>query len=197
MNDHGLRAADLRLGEMFHFYKRGYKGFGVADEAAGVIHELIKAGWTEQELEDEIKSDDRKRTETTWEFEKRMLAMLASRPKVSDTGEVDQADEDWRRFEVAYVAEWPRFGGDYSFLEDWKTQKPFDVATLEELMGAIRAVRANEKQSLSANKFALLAAAIWEMRRRVAVAKPLKEEARPMSAQEWEEFKKKYPRAFK
>ncbi len=197
MNDHGLRAADLRLGEMFHFYKRGYKGFGVADEAAGVIHELIKAGWTEQELEDEIKSDDRKRTETTWEFEKRMTAMLASRPKVSDTGEVDQADEDWRRFEVAYIAEWPRFGRDYSFLEDWKTQKPFDVATLEELIGAIRTVRANPKQGLNSNKFAMLAAAIWEVRRRAAVAKPLKEVERAMSVEEWEEFKKKYPRAFK
>lgn len=186
----------LRLGQLFHFHKLGYRAHAMVDEASGVCHELLKAGWTEEELEAEIKSDARRRTETTWEFEKRMMAMLASRPKVSDTGEVDPVDEDWRRFEVAYMAEWPRFGGDYSFLEDWKEQKPFDTATGDELMGAIRVVRANPKQAMSSNKFSLLAQAIWEARRRVAVITKPKEEVRNASVEEWIEFKKKHPRAF-
>ena len=193
----GLTDTDRRLGQVWHFYKLGLKKHDMVEEASGIIHELLKTGWTEEELEAEIKSDSRRRTETTWEFEKRMMALLASRPKTAENGEIDQLDEDWRRFEVAYMAEWPRFGGDYSFLEDWKTQKPFDTATLDELMNAIRTVRANPKQSLQANKYSLLAAAIWEYRRRVAVKSPPKDEERAMSLDEYEEFKKQHPGFFK
>ncbi len=167
----GLSDIDFRLGQLWHFHKLGYRAQGLLDEAAGVCHELIKAGFSEAELEAEITSDARKRTETTWEFEKRLRLLLLSRPQTSQDGEIDTRTEEWGKFTVAYIAEWPRFGGDYSFLADWRYQSPFDDATLTELMMCVRVVRANPKQAMSANKFALLSGAIYESRRQESARK--------------------------
>lgn len=159
--------AALRLGQLWHFYKLGYKGIRLVEEASGICHELLKL-FTEAELEEEIKSKERRRTETTWEFEKRMrakAALLESIP-VKEDGELDEVAADWQEFKRAYIAEWPRFGADYSFLDDWKKQHPFTVATLEELMKGVQIVRANPKQAMSANKFALLAAAVRSVMRK-------------------------------
>ncbi len=154
----------IRLSDAYLFYHRGFKSQKLLMAAVGYMEQLLEDGCTEDGLMAEITRQGRRRTEPIWDFEKRVRAQLQEAPPTLPDGEIDVKLEEWIQFVAAYTAEWPRFGGNYSFLNDWRNSQPFKDATLDELLNAVRAVRANPEQAKHANKFSLLAAAIRSAR---------------------------------
>jgi len=167
-----------RLSSAYLFYHRGFKSQKLLLAAVGYMEQLLEDGGTEELIMAEITRKGRRRTEPIWEFEKRVRAQLKDvAALVGPDGEIDVRLEDWSKFMSAYIAEWPRFGGDYSFLQDWRDQPPFRDATLEQLLYAIRKVRADVNNAKHTNKFPLLAAAVREARR--IEARPYRSVAEP------------------
>lgn len=128
--------------------------------------DVIRAGFTYEEIEAEIMRKDRVSSEHPGKFASRMIGEKKKRQEVESPigpdGEIDMRLEEWSKFAAAYKAEWPRFDGDYSFLNDWMKAQPFKDATLSQLLDGIRKVRANPESAKHANKFSLLASAIRE-----------------------------------
>lgn len=151
----GLTETDMALGNLWFDCMLGAKTPKQVIAGAGACHELLKAGWTVSDLENEITSENRRRTEPVWEFEKRMLERRKAQ-------EASMIDHDWATFVAVFLTEWPKAGGN---LADWREQPPFRDATLKHLIEAIRIVRANPEQAKHANKFSLLASALRELRR--------------------------------
>ena len=160
-----LSEAALELGNLWSSRRRGYRAWTEQRQADETCEELLRLGYTTEQIRASILDEGRKRTEALWQWEKRFTDTI--KPEVvRPDGEIDVVLEAWARFCAAYKLEFKS-----EVPPDWRTDRIFRSATEDGLMEAIRIVRADPKNKFSASKFHLMHAALKRVRQTPAAMK--------------------------